>query len=97
MKCKILHLPSATFLLINKNIQHSSHIFSEYEIESDRFNLSEKDRKDLSYFFPSKQEAKDILEECLDSEVPFCFYNVKKNYYKSIREHFEFIEVENEI
>lgn len=62
MKCKILHLPTATYLYYDITMTSSEHdhayCYSEYEVETQRFAIN---RENLSNVFPSRKEAKEYI------------------------------------
>lgn len=62
MKCKILHLPTATYLYHDITMTSSEHdhayCYSEYEIETQKFPI---DREKLSPIFPSRKEAREYV------------------------------------
>jgi hypothetical protein len=95
MKCKILHLPTATYMYY---VEGENYLFSEFEILSDRFCLGAS----VKVVFRSKKDAnlyiKDTINFCkVEPSHTGLIFEEGKKFSPLLKEHLEIIEVDDEI
>ena len=99
MKCRILHLPTATYLYhdpnMNENVRDHAYTYTEHEIDSGKFSMG---REGLSNIYPSKAIARDVLAVWLKAGTIGTIDNkhglrFQEEFVPLLLEHFEIIKV----
>ena len=71
MRCKVLHLPTATYLYYDPTMSDPEHdhayCYTEFEIDSGKYSVS---KTELSTTFPSKKEAREYIQVWTGSRDP---------------------------
>ena len=91
MRCRVLHLPSATYLYYDRKERDVAYCYTQFEIDVKHFPTLNRDA--ISPIFPSKKEARKCIAIWVGSKNEGLYF--QEDFLPSLITHFEIVPVNN--